>query len=427
MLSSRQGQVGLAAAKQGIEKYQEFAQEHPRAAANIEAVTNIGLLAAPVKAKPSSAGLIGKAGRAVEKSGLKSSIKTKKALAADLVTPKQTAKVRKEQVPRTTEQGVLLKTSEVELTPLQKAGADEIVRMGISPRKTTQGNYNVIKNGVAKETDRLKAALAKTGARGKFNKQDYFDELDAALIRLQENPALVGNAEVSATRIINEMKKLVEDGKPHVSALLAARKTFDRRLLKEGRGKLLDPTIENAMSIALREVRQTTNNFIQKTVPTVGVRNSLKKQSSVLTAMDDIAVKAADEANSALRRSFRKALKVLTIRGELNQSAALLWGVGGMGAAFCNGVSSTSDVLSNTPCSVVLGTCSLLTFAVCFGVTRSAANALLVLMELFKPLFSTALPALPISPADDGFAFTGAANKPILVTASILAAALGCS
>jgi len=49
--------------------------------------------------------------------------------------------------------------------------------------------------------------------------------------------------------------------------------------------------------------------------------------------MDDIAVKAADEANSALRRSFRKALKVLTLRGELNQSAALLWGVGGMGAA----------------------------------------------------------------------------------------------
>jgi len=332
LLDSSVGRAALFAAQKGIEAYQGFAQEHPRAAANIEAVTDIALLAAPVKAQPSSLGLIGKTGRAIEVSGLRSSIRTKRQLATDLVTPKQTAKVRREQVPRTTEEG-LLRTAEVELTPLQKAGADEIVKTGISPRKSLQGNYNVIAKSVSKETDRLKTALAKTGARGRFNKQDYFDELDAALVRLQEKPALVGNAEISAKRIINEMRKLVEDGKPHVSDLLAARKKFDARLLKEGRGKILDPAIENAMSIALREVRQTTNNFIQKTVPTVGVRNSLNKQSSVLRAMDDIAVKAADEANSAINRGFRKALKVLTLRGELNQTAALLWGVGGMGAA----------------------------------------------------------------------------------------------
>jgi len=332
LLDTALGEEALKAAKQGIAAYQEFAQEHPRFADNFEGIVNLGLLFAPVKAQPASLGLIGKTGRAIERTGLRSSIKSKRKLAEELVTPKQTAKVRREQVPRTTETGVL-RTAQIELTKIQRTGADLIAKMGISVRNSIQGNYNVIAKWVSKETDRLKAALARTGARGRFNKQEFFDELDAALVRLKENPALVGNAELAATRIVNEMKKLVEDGKPHVADLLAARKKFDARIVLEGRGKAFDPAIENAMSIALREIRQTTNNFIQTTVPTVGVRNSLNKQSSVLRAMEDIAVKAGDEANSRISRAFRNVLKVLTLRGELNQSAALLWGVGGMGAA----------------------------------------------------------------------------------------------
>ena len=263
---------------------------------------------------------------------MKSAAKRKIRFVIDLVTPKQTAKARQAQVARTTEEGAL-QTARVELTAAQDASAKEILKLAVSPKKTIQGNFNVIRQHVFKLADDLKIELAKTGKAGKFNKEEFFAQLDATLVRLQENPALVGNAEISAERIIKIMRAEVEREAPHVSNLLAARKAFDQKLIQEGREKLFDPALENAMTFAIREIRKTTNNFIQQRVPSVGVRRSLDTQSKLLRAMDDIKIKAADEANSAITRTLRKGIKVLTARGEINQIAALVFGVGGLGAA----------------------------------------------------------------------------------------------
>ena len=103
--------------------------------------------------------------------------------------------------------------------------------------------------------------------------------------------------------------------------------------MDEGREKLFDPNLENAMTFAIREIRKTTNDFINARVPNVGVKRSLEKQSRLLNAADDIKIKAADDANNAVSRTIRKGLKVLTARGEINQIAALAFGVGGLGAA----------------------------------------------------------------------------------------------
>jgi hypothetical protein len=115
--------------------------------------------------------------------------------------------------------------------------------------------------------------------------------------------------------------------------LLKARKEFDTWMLSGKGPKIFDPALENAMSLALREIRQTTNNFISTRAPTVGVRRSLDKQFKLLRAMDDIKVKAADEGNNAVSRLFKSALKILPLRGEFNQMAAILFGVGGLGAS----------------------------------------------------------------------------------------------
>ena len=347
LLNTKVGRAGLRAGMAGIESYKEFAKEHTSVARNIEAVVNIALLAAPVKAKPVRApleivgpvrkiprtgGPLTRAGAALERSGLKSAAKRKIRFVIDLVTPKQTAKARQAQVARTTEEGAL-QTARVELTAAQDASAKEILKLAVSPKKTIQGNFNVIRQHVFKLADDLKIELAKTGKAGKFNKEEFFAQLDATLVRLQENPALVGNAEISAERIIKIMRAEVEREAPHVSNLLAARKAFDQKLIQEGREKLFDPALENAMTFAIREIRKTTNNFIQQRVPSVGVRRSLDTQSKLLRAMDDIKIKAADEANSAITRTLRKGIKVLTARGEINQIAALVFGVGGLGAA----------------------------------------------------------------------------------------------
>lgn len=333
-LKTSVGRGALFAAQNGAESYQEFAEEHPRAARNVEGVTNLGLLMAPVKAKPGSQGLIGKAGTELKKSGIRAVGKQKGAFVKDLVTPKQTAAVKTEQVARTAERGIgPFKTSIVKLTPLQEAAAKEVMKTAVSPRNTIQGNYNVIKKAVFKETDLLAKQLSKTGARGRFNKQEFFDELDDAFLRLQKNHEIVGVSEVSAKRIVAIMREMAENEKTHVSGLLRARKNFDRKFIDEGRSRAFDPKMENAMSITLREIRQTTNDFIEQRAPQVGVKNSLNKQSKLLSAMDDIAPKAAAEANTAIARQIQNAVKLLTVRGELNQTAALLFGMGGLGAS----------------------------------------------------------------------------------------------
>jgi len=332
LLDTKLGQEGLEAAQNGIIKWQEFSEKNPVMARNIEAVVDIGLIVAPVKATPKSQGLIGRAGTAIERSGIRSVGKNKRAFVEKLVKPDQTKAVKEAQTARTTESGIF-RQKKVEPTPLQKQSIDEVMKLKVSRNKSLQGNLNVIRQAVFKETDVLSSRLAKTGKRGIYNRDEYLKALDDAFLRLQKNPALVGNPEISAKRVIDIMRSEVEGQSAHVSNLLKARKSFDKKLIDEGKERLFDPNMENAITFAIREVRKTTNDFIHTRVPTVGVKRSLFKQSRLLHAADDIAVKAAKQMNNVITRHMQKLIQILRLRSEAAQTIALALGLGGLGAA----------------------------------------------------------------------------------------------
>jgi len=63
------------------------------------------------------------------------------------------------------------------------------------------------------------------------------------------------------------------------------------------------------------------------------VFKSLKKQSNLLRAMDNIAPKAAREGNNIVLRGLRNVLSVIQMRGTFNQFMASIVGVGGLGAS----------------------------------------------------------------------------------------------
>ena len=339
-LNTDVGQAGLNAAKDGVESYQGWAKDHVVASANLEAIVDIALLAAPVKAKPGSAGILGKTGTALERSAVRSTIKTKRAFIEDLITPIRTKKVKLDQVSRTKEIGTLgdrmahpFKGVKITPTKAEAESAAELLKIKLAPNRSVQKNYELMADAVNKETQSLIGRLRSTGAAGRYDKTAIFKELDDALIVLQMDPAIVGSAKASAVKTINMMKREIDASGNHVSDLLKARKSFDAKFRSQGRDAMLDPATQNAMTMAIRQVRQTTNDFINKTVPNVGVKNSLKKQSNILRAMDDVRVKAAVEPDLAMGRLGQRILKVLTLRGELNQSFALIFGVGGLGAA----------------------------------------------------------------------------------------------
>jgi len=333
-LNTEIGQKGLNAAREGIEAYDEFKKDNPRAARNIEATVNIALLMTPVKGKPKVPGkptIAGKASKILGKKAAAQTLTKRKSFIAELISPKQTSAVKKEQVKHATEKGIF-RVKEIIPSGSEKKMIDEVIKIpGISKTNSLQRNYNSIANEVTKEANSLKQSLLKKDVI--FPKKELNAQLDLALKRLGENPLIVGDAQKSAGRVVIKMKKILAEKKSTGSNVLEARKELDLWIKSQKGANIFDPKQENALSIAVREIRTTVNDFLETKAKSSGVKESLKKQSTLLRAMDNIAPKAAEEANNIFMRAWQNAQRLLPLRGEFNQSMAVLFGVGGLGAS----------------------------------------------------------------------------------------------
>lgn len=332
-LNTDLGKSGLKAAQKGFAEWSNFAEENPRAARNIESVVDIGLLVSPVKgrakikSKPTLAGI---AGEKMAARGAAQTARQKADFIDDLVLPKPTAAVRTEQVARTTEEG-FLKTKTTGLSDIEKRMADEVSKVpGIGTEKTIQGNYSTISQEALKEAKVLKTALKKNDVP--IPRREFSAELDRAAARLEQNPVLVGDASKSAVKVVDQMKRLVAKNQGTASGLLQARKELDA-WIKTQKPKVFDPKTDSPLSIAIKEIRQSTNDFIDARATNVAVKDSLRKQSTLLSAMENIAPKAADEAGNSILRAWQNANKVLGLRGAFNQTMAAAFGLGGLGAS----------------------------------------------------------------------------------------------
>ncbi len=332
-LNTKAGQAGLEAATAGVDKWKDFKEANPRTARNIESVVDIGLLAAPVKGKPkvpqTSVGKLGDRALASSETVAK---KQRKEMIDDLVTPKKDKKVRIEEVKRTGESGPL-KTKRVELSTAEKEIAEEVVKVkGVTSRHTLQVNYNAIAAEVRKESTKLKDVLAKNDFT--FPPHVFDDVLDDVLLRLKDNPLIVGDAAKTATKIADKMKELVLENGATGSGLLKSRKQLDAWIKGQKGAKVFGgDALESSITIATRDVRQAANDFLIQHAKHAPVARSLQKQTRLLRAMENIAPKAADELGNVLLRTWHKGLKLLPLRGEFNQAMAAAWGVGGLGAS----------------------------------------------------------------------------------------------
>lgn len=327
------GQAGLEAAKLGMDEYTEFKETNPRAARNIEAVVDIALVVAParIKAKPTKGpSVLERAANSVDDARAANTTASRTSFVEDLIRPKQTASVRAEQVGRTTEQGIL--RSKVVAPSAREAQIAKAVDgvPGVSPRNTLVGNSNAINSELASEATRLRAMLDASPAR--ISNSEVRKSLDLAAQRLTQSPTIVGDAAKTGQRFIAQAQRIVADNPQTSSGLLKARQQFDKFVASQ-KPKAFDPAIDNATTMAVREVRQTLNNLIDIKNPTQGVRDSLSRQMNFYRALENIAPKAANEFNNVISRAWQNAMKVLPFRGEFNQMAATAFGVGGLGAS----------------------------------------------------------------------------------------------
>ncbi len=294
--------AGTDTVQDAARNWQYFSQQHPEAAANISSAANIAMLAPAGKAGEAVAGAskatLGRAGDALVENAAAKQAEAHSAFVKDLVrTPANAAN----EVGRTSP-GTFWKPKDV--TPdAWEAKMHQAVKdvPGVSADHSTpmQANYNAISNEVSTVDDHLLKELRKSPSL--VDPKNVEDALVAAKQRVPVN-AFVGEAGPKmADKLIDDAMRIVKDHPNTPAGLLESRRAFDKFVStwKKEQG-VFDPDIENAASIATREVRQTMNDLVEAHAPDAGTKATLAYQNTLLSALDNIAPKAISEAPSGV-------------------------------------------------------------------------------------------------------------------------------
>lgn len=282
------GVASVPIVQKGLEKYQQFAQQHPEASANIGAVGDIASLVPEVGAFTETGSLAkGLIKGGFEKVGLAS---TDSAKILDLVNPN----LSKKGVENAVMQGRGQKTGilgNISLKPDKKTiKAAEAVTGIVDPSKTITENINMVKNGLGQEAENLKNQILT---------QDHpyvFKELQSKLKAISKPISIKSDATLNKQfdLVRQAAMDLAKQNGGMVSGLLDARKAFDDLVEKEF------PTLydrSNApMKNAILSMREGMNSFIEDNLPKgSGFRESLAKQTSMFNALDGMKTKVAAE------------------------------------------------------------------------------------------------------------------------------------
>lgn len=329
-LQTPQGQATIS--KIG-ETYEKVKEAHPAGVQHAGAITNIAMLApiglgAKVGGQATGEALQG-TGKALQMSASKSLNK----FAQDLVKPEQSKAVRISEVGRTKEKGVgPFKGSIVDPTRQEKASAAAVAEIpGINPRATNQQNYNIIKEYNTELAQKLQNDLQANDFI--FPKKELMARLNDVKAKMADNPSLVGDSAKTAEKLVAQFQKLVDEAPAKGSSLLRVRKKFDDVVESQKGDKVFDPKNETAFTIALRDIRRAANDFLDEKATNVAVKDSLHKQSALFNALDNIAPKAATEANTAFMRAMQRIGEKIGTKNRLVQFIAAGVGIGGLGAA----------------------------------------------------------------------------------------------
>lgn len=170
---------------------------------------------------------------------------------------------------------------------------------GISEKQSNLENLNAIHDAIGSTANDLKSKLEANGSSftpAEFNK--YMKNIKSSL---GENPTIVGDSEKSANKILTKFNTLVKENGYTPSGLLQARKDLDMWIGSQ-KGNVFNPSSENAISMALKAIRQGGNNFIAEKVPDVAVRDMLSHQTNLYNAIDILAPKALQEGTTLMQR-----------------------------------------------------------------------------------------------------------------------------
>ena len=194
-------------------------------------------------------------------------------------------------------------------TPFEVQMLDDLESVdGLNPRKSYAQNFNVLNDTVEDlRKDLDKKLLYADQIPTRNVKSSVADAVDS----IESSASLRGDAKALAKDIYKEyakrLDKLDEAGTIRPGALLQLRRDLDRWITEGNtKGKVWDPQTLSAQAIATKAIRDQINKLVISASDNVDVAESLRKQSSLLTARDQIAPKYYREPKTGVGRAVAK-------------------------------------------------------------------------------------------------------------------------
>lgn len=229
-----------------------------------------------------------------KRAAIKNTAKTIEAVSPKLTTRETAEAVAK----RGTVKTGLLRRIKTVADPAMKKVADAVTAHvpNFDVGKTFSENVNSTRDAVYKMADDLKSQVIKSGKDIIYPIKELASKMDEV-----EKPIAI-KSDATLDRQFDLAKeaalKIAQKSGGKISNLLDARKEFDTLVQKQF-PNLYDK--ENApMRDAITSMRGVMNDFIQSKLPDVAFKDSLKAQSRLFTAIDNMSEKAAGEVDTNL-------------------------------------------------------------------------------------------------------------------------------
>lgn len=343
--------------------YKQFKEAHPRAAADIEALINVGTVVpvgglgvkGAVKGAELAAKGLSDVGKVVPEvvGGSVSAVKagtqsikdiarkvtgtpaTREEFVRDLVLPQQTkgkggSLTKNIRQGRVEEGEGLLEGRKVNPDDYQVSIEKEVSSIPhVDSRKSLLENSNAIYDEIGVTAKNLRSQLeAENPVMPRTEVDDFMNQ---AVKEIEESPVLVGDAGETAIRILNKFKTFLPEGDTITGIdLLDARQKLDKWMKSIKGEKALDPATESAVTIALRSVRQGANELLAHSATSVPVKELLRRQSLLYGAIENIAPKASKEGSTGLQQ-FLNSHPVVKTGLKYGAGLAGLAGAGAVG------------------------------------------------------------------------------------------------
>jgi hypothetical protein len=344
VLNTELGRLAVDAIQGGAGKYKELKKENPESFKAIETTINFGLLFAPApKASPVSNAIGSTGTKIVNVADEKIAVK-KKDFIDKLIQPPLTKDVLQEQLKRTTVSPIL-QTAKV----AQSADEIEMSKIiqkipEIGKRKTIKHNWLLIRKDLFNKADKLVDDLERfesgrmkaLGTTGRLEFDDISKRLNEEISTLiATNPLIRGQKPLQDTSqaLLDKTLQLLKDKPLTPANVLRARQDLDK-FIQKSKGNIFSAVDENALSIPFKTIRRTLNNIIDEQVPSASVKQSLREQSLLYDALENITPKAIDEGANIIGRSIKRVADILPYNEQRNIWLANLAVLGTFGTAY---------------------------------------------------------------------------------------------